>query len=334
MNPRIVALFVGNGELLNRRDLLAAGVGPDQVRRLARAGEIVSVRRNVYARTAHWESLDDRVGRPLHVARAASLNMITPHLLSHDSAALEHGLPLIERPAYVHVTRFGVVGCRSAHGVKHHTAPFATDEIVFVDDRPVLDRPRTVVDLAREHGLGQGIVAADAALRTGVRRAQLEAAYAPMRNWPHVTIVREAVALADPGAESVGESLARLLVLELGIGRPQTQFGLRDGGREVFCDMRVGRHVFEFDGRVKYRSVEEGGVAQVSPDQVVWEEKQRQDFVCGFKLGMSRIVWSDLWGKRREQARVRLLREYHDTLERFGHSVRDLAPYVVRRRPL
>ena len=51
----------------------------------------------------------------------------------------------------------------------------------------------------------------------------------------------------------------------------------------------------EPDGRVKYLRRQQGGVATRDPSKVLWDEKQRQDWVCGFKLGMSRIVWDDLW---------------------------------------
>jgi hypothetical protein len=39
--------------------------------------------------------------------------------------------------------------------------------------------------------------------------------------------------VADGGAASVGESLLRLLVLELDIGRPETQFVVREGWRRA-----------------------------------------------------------------------------------------------------
>ena len=44
--------------------------------------------------------------------------------------------------------------------------------------------------------------------------------------------------------------------------------------------MRIGCHVFEFDGRVKYRRTEDGGVADRPPDEVVWEEKKRERLIC------------------------------------------------------
>lgn len=79
--------------------------------------------------------------------------MRMPHLISHDSAAYLLGLPILEaEPRLVHVTRFGVLGSRTEHGVKHHKAPFRMDQILFSQTRPVLDIPRTVADIAREHG--------------------------------------------------------------------------------------------------------------------------------------------------------------------------------------
>ena len=99
----------------------------------------------------------------------------------------------------------------------------------------------------------------------------------------------------------------------------------------MFCDVRVGRHVFELDGKVKLIPVAEGGVAARDPVDVLWAEKKRQDFITGFKLGVSRVTYRDL-GPGRQQAVARLRREYADTVARFGTDIRDLAPYVVRRR--
>ena len=141
------------------------------------------------------------------------------------------------------------------------------------------------------------MVAFDSALRFGYSEHDLDAACAPMTNWPNVTVVRAACELADPGSDSIGETLARLLLTELGLGRPETQFGLTDGSRTVWCDMSIGRQVFEFDGKIKYLRRQDGGVATRDPNEVLWAEKQRQDWVCGFKLGMSRIVWDDFWGR-------------------------------------
>ena len=96
-------------------------------------------------------------------------------------------------------------------------------------------------------------------------------------------------------------------------------------------DFRIGRHLVEFDGWLKYQREGAGGYADRSADEVMWEEKRRQDWLCGFKLGMSRVVWSDLQPETWERTKARVLREILDTRARFGSSIDDLAAYVIRR---
>jgi hypothetical protein len=314
------------------RQVMAAGVPPERLDVLLKQGEWVAAWRGVYCVRALWDSLDDYRGKPLLRVRAASLNMSMPHVISHDSAALLHGVRLLnEPPGFVHITRFGVHGSRTKNGVKHHKAPFTSEQIVFVDDLPTLDIPRTAVDVCREHGERAGIVSCDSALQLVGDRSLLWQAVDPMRNWRHVTTVRACIEIADAGAESVAESLGRKLVIDLGLGPVETQFGLRDGGREAWCDLRVGRQMVEIDGHKKYRSQAEGGLARSSGEDVLWREKQRQDWVCGFKLGMSRVTWAELQPDRWEATKRRVLRECLDTNARFGTSIEDLAPYIIRR---
>lgn len=321
MHPRVLA-ELGRTGLVTRRCAVKHGMAGVEIDRLVRAGQWVAVWRGVYALAEVWDSLDAYVGRPLYRSRAASAHMLTPHVMSHDSAALELGIAVLDAPAQpVHVTRFGVVGSKHRHGVKHHKAPFVPEQLVLLDDgRAVLDRARTVADIARDRGLEAGVVAADSAMNSGVSRAALRAAIDPMQCWPYVLVVRRVVELADPGAESAGESLSRLILVELGHD-PQTQFGLSDGRRRVWCDLRVGRHIIEFDGRAKYAG---------SDLQSVWEEKERQDLIQGFRLGVSRVVWADLWSPRRAETKRRLDREIRATHDLWGSDISDLTPFLLR----
>jgi len=331
MGPEVVQHVVGQHGLITFRQATDGGLRPEQIARLVRTGDWVKVRPGVYADGETWRALDAYLGKPLLGVRAAHLVLTVPHWFSHDSAAVIHGLRLLDRESdLVHLTRKDMRGRRSKAGITHHGAAFPSSQTTVIDGLPVLDLARTAVDVVREHGVDVGLGACDFALRLGVSRADLAAVVDGMEGWPRVCTVREVVDLADAGAENAGESAARSLVLELGIGRPQTQFGLSDGGRAAWCDLRVGRHIFEFDGRVKYTPTTDGGLAE-DPGAVLWAEKKRQDFVCGFKLGMSRITYADLRSGR-SAARTRLAREYADTEARFGSSIDDLAPYIVRRR--
>jgi hypothetical protein len=323
MYPEFPLLHPDADGLITRRAALAAGADGPGLQRLVREDRILRLRRGVYVDTETWRRLDPFRGQPLLRVRAAMRVLTCDFVLSHDSAALLHGMGVPDpRSCLVHVTRRKVHGDAERAGVKHHLAPYADRQVVVVDGLRVLDPARTALDMAREHGLVAGVACCDAALRAGTRRSDLWAARAAMRCWPGSTVMDKAMSLADPGAESWLESEGRLLVIGLGIGRPETQFGLTDGRRTAWCDLRVARHVFEVDGWVKYDGP--------TPRDVLRREKKRQDFVTGFKLGVSRITAADLRGGQ-VAARRRLLREFHDTCARFGTDVSDLEPYRLRR---
>lgn len=314
--------------LIVSRQMHASGVTSTDLRRLLKAGALVPVRHGVYVDAELWHASDPYTQQPILRIRAAHLTLRSEqYVFSHDSAALLLGMGA-PRPtaSLVHVTRHKVHGDAVRAGVKHHRAPYTETEVVEVDGLLCLRGPRTALDMAREHGRVAGLAAADAALRLGSDRGDLAGVLAGMRSWPHSRVMRWCVDMADGGAESYLESQGRDLVLELGIGRPETQFGLTDGHRTVYCDLRVGRHVFEIDGVLKYKEGRSGEPAQ----EVLMREKRRQDFITGFKLGMSRITADDC-GPGRRSATRRLLREFADTERRFGQAITDLAPYVVQR---
>jgi hypothetical protein len=331
MHPELAALMAAQQGLVTREQVLALGMSPQHIQRQLRSEEWVAVRWGAYALAQVVHTASRVRDRRLLVDRAASLQQRRPHVMSHDSAAWELGMEILTpSQPLTHVTRPGLVGSHVRRDVKHHLAPYRVEQVVTVNGRRVLDAARTAADIAREHPLEYGVVACDSARRMGCTVDELWAAVAPMRNWPYVTRVREAVDLSDPNADNPAETLARLLVTELGFGRPQTQFGLTDGRRKAWCDLRLGRHIIEVDGWVEYRHVQDGGVATTSAESVLREEKKRQDWVCGFKLGMSRLVWEDYWGEARDAALTRLRREYLDTVRLYGTSIDDLAPFIIR----
>jgi Transcriptional regulator, AbiEi antitoxin len=331
MDPRVLGTMASQHGLVTYSQARRTGLDDREIARLVGGGAWTRVRRGVFAETEHWSALDAYRGQPLLRVRAAHLVVQLRHWFSHESAALIHGIPLEDpRTALVHVTRPRVLGDRAKAGIVHHKAVFADHQATTVDGLPVLDLARTACDLARGSGLTAGLAACDHVLRQGVSIEALRAVRKQMRCWRGVKTVERSIDLAHPGAENFAESAMRELVLELGIGEPATQFGLRAEGTTVFCDVRVGRHVFEMDGKVKLVPVALGGVASDDPVEVAWAQKRRQDFITGFKLGVSRVTYRDL-GAGRAAALTRLRREYADTVARFGTDIADLAPYVVTR---
>lgn len=323
MRPDLQAIATRNGGVVTRADALRCGYTERELRTLTghRGGWVV-VRRGCYVERTLWEHADEDTRYQLTV-RAAVLVQTRSAVVSHGSAAVLLGLPM--RPRWrevVHVTRPGVTGSRTEGGVKHHRAGYAERDLTVVDGLVTTGLARTGVDIGREHGFVDGVVACDAALRLGATPAQLERALEAMTCWPHVTEARSAVRVADGGAQTVGESLLRVMVLELDIGRPETQYRVVEGTRWADADLRVGRHLFEFDGRIKYLDRVHGGVADRPVSQVLWEEKRREDWLrrAGGGYGVSRVVWEEMFGARRRETLRRLFAEYQQTVARFGSA--------------
>ena len=312
--------------LITYDQLVQIGASPQDVRRLVKAGRLVRLRRGVYCDGEIWTAADLYRERPTLRARAASHTLRSEsYVLSHDSAGivLDMGSPA-PTSALVHISRAKVHGDAVRAGIKHHLAPYSEARVLDIDGLRLLDPVRTALDLAREHGRAAGLAGCDAALRLGVSREELELEFARMHCWPGSRVVRWCIEHCDDGAESYLESQGRELILELGIGTPETQFGLSDGHREAWCDTRVARHIFEMDGFLKYSDDPEEARAALR------REKARQDFISGFKLGVSRITAHDC-GPGRASALTRLSREYEDTCRRFGTSIEDLRPCILPR---
>jgi hypothetical protein len=323
MHPLLRAHAALQNGAFTRAQTREAGYSERQLKTLLRpGGEWAVLRRGVYAERGYVDGLD-ATGRYLLGVHAVTLSTRPGNAVSHTSAAAVHGMPL--RGHWLdlhHITRPGTLGGRTESGLTHHRARLEELDLTERHGFLVTSMARTAVDIARLHGFEDGVVAADAALRLGATRAELATMLERCRCWPHNTQARQAVRVADAGAESIGETLTRPLVLELDIGVPETQFRVSDGRRTAYVDLRVGRHLFEFDGQVKYRGRASGGVADRPIEDVLWDEKRREDWLRSVDggFGLSRVIWADLFGPARARAKQRLAAEHAATVKRFGRS--------------
>ncbi|MFJ2754617.1 type IV toxin-antitoxin system AbiEi family antitoxin domain-containing protein [Nocardioides sp. NPDC087217] len=332
MNPRIQAIMAANHGLITRDQALTAGLDLNAIHRYLESDTWTVVRRGVYAERTYVESITLPTEKRRLRDRAACAAITVPFVRSHETAALEleMGILLPMKPQ-THVTRQPVVGTHNKWGVKHHLAPYSDDQVTRANGFDVLGPARTAIDIAREHGRPYGVVAVDSARRMGASVNELWEILDHMRHWPNRRLAREAIELSYAGAESVGESLTRDVLEEIGLTGIETQFEITDGVRTARFDLRVGRHLFEFDGRSKYTPAAAGGLALRSVDDILAEEKTRQDWAHGFHLGMSRVEWDDLFGRNRTYLKDRLRREYLTTCRAFGTDISDLERFRVRR---
>jgi hypothetical protein len=277
----------------------------DELARLVRAGELERLRRGAYV-AGTLPSDAAAAHRLLISATVAGLRR--PAVVSHQSAAVLHGLPLWDVPLdRVHVTRRPRAWNDLSGVLRVHVARLRDDEVVEVDGLAVTDPLRTALDLARSLPHEAAVVTLDAALHAGLLAlADLRARLFDIAGTPGSRSAARAVAFADGRSESVGESRSRVVLHRWGLGPSALQLEIRrdDGlsvGRADFAweDRRV---LGEFDGRVKYGRLLRPGQ---DPGDAVFEEKRREDAMRDEGWGMVRWVWAELGAPHRLAARVR-----------------------------
>ena len=234
----------------------AAGWSLAALRHAITVGRIRRVRRGMYIGAEPVGSSAFARRELVAVNNAvAAMKAVRGSTISHRSAALWHGLPVLDA-ATPCVT---VAPGRSPNqpSVHIHRARLSIGHIDRVARVPVTDVPRTIVDLGREHGFDESVVAADAALRNRtVSLTGLNNTLYDCRGWPGTRAARAAIAFSDRRSESVLESLSRVQIHRFDLPAPELQAEIRDrSGRFVarvdflFDEWGV---VGEADGLEKY----------------------------------------------------------------------------------
>ncbi|NYE35980.1 hypothetical protein F4692_001084 [Nocardioides cavernae] len=336
MRQALVHVAQAQGGLFSRQQALGAGYTEREIKALTRLGGVwVVVRHGIYCQRIDVDDLATQE-RWLLKDRAAALAAESEVILSHDSAARVLGIDTLEPPSPAsHLTRHGPNGSRTNGDlVRHHDLlPLCIEQ---VDGLVATSYARTALDIGRWHGYRHGLVAVDSVRHMGVPLADLETELSRMERHPHIARARAAVRDSDAGAESVLETLGRELVASLGLGDIETQFAVRlADGRVVWCDFRVGCHMFECHGLVKLVPISDGGVAAEPAERVLWKQQARETAIAAEGLGVSRIVWADCFGAGRERAAARLRKEFAITASRHGRALpphlRELADRHPRR---
>jgi hypothetical protein len=174
-------------------------------------------------------------------ARAAWLWSRRRGVIAGHSAAALHGAKWVDHRApaqllYAHR--------RPPPGIRTWSDTVANDEISLIGGLPATTPARTAFDLACRNSIGNAVAAIDAlarATRLGV--ADVEAIANRYKGHRNIRRARNALHLVDAGAESPRETWLRLLLVEAGYPRPQTQIPVRDeyGALVAVVDMGWGK---------------------------------------------------------------------------------------------
>ena len=290
MNDLLRARLAAQGGLLTAREAHSCGYTNVSLHRLVASGDLFRARSGCFVDGRLLTGASPETRHSL-TARAVSRGYRQPHAISHVSALVVHGLPLLNITAdVVHLTLTGPGFPRTLRGLRVH--PELPNSVARQRDGDRVVHPAmAIVQSAALAGITAGVAAADAALYAGqVTRNDLEVALRVARLGPGRADARAAVELADGLAESPGESWARVLFVSLGLPTVEPQVVIRDErgrfvGRVDFL-FRAQRTIVEFDGLIKY-----GGA---DGRQALIDEKRREDALRSLGYQVVRLTWRDL----------------------------------------
>jgi very-short-patch-repair endonuclease len=233
------------------------------------------------------------------------------HWFSHLSAALLWGLPVARIPTTTHVLGVRCAGGDRTSGITSHTGRLVDSELTVVSGLPATTLARTVADCLATLPPVEGLVVADAALHRGLPLADLQVAVAAIAVRRGSARARAVLAVADDGAESPGESMARFVVVRDGLPLPTTQVPVVTRLGTYWSDFgwEEWRLLVEYDGRDKY-----GAPASL------FQEKRRHDALVEAGERVIRVTYSDLAGLT-----PRLLPWLPPSISRTIHTRRALA---------
>jgi hypothetical protein len=263
--PRLAAQASTQRGVFTGDQARAAGYTDSEIQRLRRLprhpAQWWSIRRGVYVVKQWYDGLSDVDQHKVRLA-ALALVLVEPSVHSHVSAAVEHGLEMLQPDlTELHVTRAELKGSRHEAGVNHHAAELPEADVLRRNGEVAITKvARTAVDIARDSDrVEQGVAVCDSALRSGVSSAELTEVMIRCRNWPGARLASRAVSMADGRSANPGESWSRVILVANGQAPTDLQRPFYDDrGLIGFVDYfwEEEQVVGEFDGNLKYKVAE------------------------------------------------------------------------------
>ncbi|MCJ8506055.1 endonuclease domain-containing protein [Kocuria flava] len=270
------------------RSLAVQGWEVPQLPRGVATGRLVRLRCGVYAPAA-WHDLPAEQ-QDLGRIHAVAVGALRPPVFSHGSAALLHGLRVLHPDGEVHVCRPRGTGTHnSVNGVRNHHLELPAADVVELQGLRATSLERTALDCARFWRAEDALVLLDQAARRGVDPGVLTARLAAMPGRRGVRAARWAVGLMDGRAESVGESLTRLLLARAQLPPPVLQLEIPTPLGVFRPDFAWpgSRLILEFDGRGKY-------FLERPTAEVLLRERRRETQLTNLGWRVLRTDWDEL----------------------------------------
>lgn len=292
-------------ELLTTHQILTRGDDHHAIAASIKAGRLTRIARGHYVAGA---TTDFRTQHELQIAACAD-RMADDAVISHESAATLHGLPLppgAVGPVRMIRPRRANGGGRGTGAVRVHRLDVKPDELTALSIHlrriPATTIARTVIDLSCR-SLPWGLAAADVALARGVSRAELALITEGQSGRTGIARARQVAVHADGRAESPAESLSRAYLLLGGVPQPELQHEIRDStGRFVArCDFgwSTFKVVGECDGLAKYQDPHVGSV-----QEALRREKAREASLRDLGWEVVRWTYDEIFDLQKMARRV------------------------------
>lgn len=283
--------------------LTRRGIDRNAQHRLVATDVMVRITHGVYVDRSEWASLDTRE-RFVTRVRGVALSRPSPLLISHRTAAVLHGLPVVGGfPSRVDSLRSTVNGGRSESAIHAHRTSRLPD-VDQVHDLRVTSLARTIVDVALSHPLVVSVPMMDHALRLGrIGLDDLREEHATRQRHPGARRAAAALGLCTPRSQFPLESITQVRLFEGAWQRPQQQVRLpllRGGNAYVDCLWADLSLVLEADGRYKY-----GPIAGLLSGDELWAEKRREDDLREQGFDFRRPTWERVWNRSQFEAMMR-----------------------------
>ena len=217
-------------------------------------------------------------------------------MLSHESAALLHGLALpVPVPARVHLTVPPPATGRRTPRLHVHVAPLDAADIVEIEGLAVTSLARTTLDLACTLEYAWGVIIADQCLGRRIPLTTLLAQADAAGTRAGIRRARSVFEFADGRAQSPAESASRVSMARAGLPVPELQAEIiASHGWVATSDFgwRGQRLAGEVDGKTKYTDLLREG--ETAGDAVL-ADKRREEDIRQAGWWVTRWGWAEAW---------------------------------------
>jgi very-short-patch-repair endonuclease len=180
------------------------------------------------------------------VAKAKAAWLSTGATLAGLSAAAVLGTKWLDADAPAEIVR---VDRHRQSGMLVRSYELGADDVCTVRGMRVTTPARTAFDIGRISPIAKSVPVLDALLNaTGIKPADVELLVDGRVGTRGIRQLRRALQLVDGGAESPQETRVRLLLIDAGLPKPETQIEFRDLHIRVDLGWREWRVAVEYDG--------------------------------------------------------------------------------------